>query len=453
MYLKSIRIKNVKLLRDVEVPFGRDSAPRPWTVLVGENGLCKTTILQAIALVALGADSANVFQELVPSLSDRRKPKETAEISATFTFGPTRHGERAYPGLGTSPPHPPELSSRIEIAPGWNLFNGDSNYCGAAGIDLAPGDADGRARATPETAIDPLREARGKGLAYWFVAGYGTVRSLPLPKTVEGIVAASTERLASLFDRGRVVGTGFADLLKRNEVREYAAAVQHALLDQKGILPAIAGVELRGRGGVKSAKELVESHRFDFVAGSEKVRIPATWLSHGYQGTISWVADLVGQMFWDAKQKVSLDQMEGLVLIDELDLHLHPLWQAGLIRALKRTFPKVQFVATTHSPMLLPGLERDEIWHLRLERGNVEIEMFDQSPALMSGSELYQTFFGIDRLYPADLGEALYRYGYLATNPHRSNRDDAEMNRLRHQLAESGIEPGLEPVSQEGREG
>jgi len=80
----------------------------------------------------------------------------------------------------------------------------------------------------------------------------------------------------------------------------------------------------------------------------------------------------------------------------------------------------VQFVATTHSPMLLPGLERDEIWHLRLEEGHVKVEMFDQSPALMTGSELYQTFFGIDRLYPADLGEALYRFGYLASDPRRS---------------------------------
>src|SRR4029077_19661213 len=164
--------------------------------------------------------------------------------------------------------------------------------------------------------------------------------------------------------------------------------------------------------------------------GGEQVRVPATWLSHGYPATISSLLDLVGQMFWDAQGKVSLDQMEGLVLIDELDLHLHPLWQVGLIRALKRTLPRIQFVATTHSPMLLPGLERDEIWHLRLEGGNVRVEMFDQSPDLMTGSELSQTFFGLDRLYPADLGEALYRYGYLASDPQRSDEEDAEIQAL-----------------------
>jgi len=398
MYIKSINIRNLKLLRDIEIPFMRGSEPRLWTVLVGENGLCKTSILQAIALASLGADSANFFQEIIPSLPDRRNSKEAVQIKAEFGFGPIWRPKRVYPALDRSPGHDPQLSSMIEIAPGWTFFNGTSNYGELAHQRSAESNIAGSENNVPEKTGDPLREARGKGLPYWFVAGYGTARSLPLPRSIEGIVTASTERLASLFDRGRIVGTGFADLLKSKQVREYAVAVQHALLDQPGVLPAITGLELRGKGGVKSAKQLVESHRFDFLAGNEKVRIPATWLSHGYQATISWISDLVGQMFWDAQEGVSLDQMEGLVLIDELDLHLHPLWQVGLIRALKRTFPRVQFVATTHSPMLLPGLERDEIWHLRLEEGHVKVKMFDQSPALMTGSELYQTFFGIDRL-------------------------------------------------------
>lgn len=57
------------------------------------------------------------------------------------------------------------------------------------------------------------------------------------------------------------------------------------------------------------------------------------------------------------------------MLIDELDLHLHPVWQQGLIAGLKHTFPRLQFVATTHSPLLLSGLE----------------------------DELYNTYFGVER--------------------------------------------------------
>ncbi|MEZ4435299.1 MAG: AAA family ATPase [bacterium] len=58
---------------------------------------------------------------------------------------------------------------------------------------------------------------------------------------------------------------------------------------------------------------------------------------------------------WDAKAPVACEDIHALVLIDELDLHLHPRWQSGFVTALKRVFPNVQFIATTHSPMVLPG--------------------------------------------------------------------------------------------------
>ena len=282
------------------------------------------------------------------------------------------------------------------------------------------------------------------GLPFWFVAGYGTARSLPLPFSTERIGSPGLERLASLFDRGRIVGTGFADILKSKLVKPYARVLQHALLDQNGTLPRIDRLELRGKGGVKSAKHLVESHRFEFQSGSERIRVPATWLSQGYQATISWIADLVGQMFWDAEEEVDLDEMEGLVLIDELDLHLHPLWQVGLVRALKATFPRVQFIVTTHSPMLLPGLERDEIIHLKLDdAGNVIYDIAEESPAILTGSQIYQSFFGLDKLYPTDIGEGLYRFGYIASDPNRSDAEEAEMHRLHTTLRRAGVEPGL----------
>src|SRR5690606_37475335 len=52
--------------------------------------------------------------------------------------------------------------------------------------------------------------------------------------------------------------------------------------------------------------------------------LPATWLSHGYQSTIAWVADVVGHIMWEAERKdIRAAEMEGIVLVDELDAHLH----------------------------------------------------------------------------------------------------------------------------------
>lgn len=147
---------------------------------------------------------------------------------------------------------------------------------------------------------------------------------------------------------------------------------------------------------------------------------------------------------------VEAAEMEGLVLIDEIDLHLHPRWQVRLIPALKRVFPKLQFIATTHSPMVLPGLERDEVLVLRQdEHGDVVARNLDQAPALMTGSEIYETFFGLDRLYPDQLGEDMRRYGYIAGDPARTDDEERELHELRERLRRAHADPGWEPVARD----
>jgi hypothetical protein len=448
MYIRNLQIKNLKLLRDVNIPFTRGDEIRHWTVLVGENGLCKTTILQAIALAASGPDRANQLAE-VASLPDLRNLEEETEIQAEFAFGPIHHPNRTYPTIKSKSDDPPRLISRLWIPPDWKVFVGVSRYLNR---QEHPALAEGEL-AFPEFFFDsgPLKQARAVGLPHWFVAGYGITRALPQPKSSERLVDPVRDRLDPLFDRGRIVGTGFTDLFEDTKLaRSYVLQVQHALLGARGkpkVLPKIRSLELRGKGGVTTTKALLESHRFEFNTGTESFKVPATWLSQGYQAMIAWIADLVGQLFWETGKPSKIEKMEGLVLIDELDLHLHPLWQVGLIRALKATFPRIQFVATTHSPMLLPGLESDEIFHVRLgEDGNVRVEMADQSPELMTGSEIYQSFFGIDRLYPVDLGEDLRRYGYLSSDPGRSDQEEQELTKLRVKLREAGVEPGWEPA-------
>jgi predicted ATP-binding protein involved in virulence len=64
-----------------------------------------------------------------------------------------------------------------------------------------------------------------------------------------------------------------------------------------------------------------------------------------------------------------LEETPGVVLIDELDLHLHPKWQRRIIHDLKRTFPQVQFIATTHSPQLIGEARPHEV--RILEEGKV----------------------------------------------------------------------------------
>jgi hypothetical protein len=436
MYIRKLVVRDVKLLRDVAIDFLRDGQPRMWTVLLGENGFCKTTILQAIGLAASGVDRANQLVDIA-SLPDRRLHRPEVVLSANFGFGTVHAASRTYPGIADAAGLDVELKSDLTLSPGWSVFQGGSQYVNGGAQPLA---------------VDPLREARGKSLPHWFVAGYGVQRLLPVPQTTSDFSDPVLERLMTLFNRGRIVGTSFADLFQKTAlVQAFSRQLQAALLRGESLLPRVTNLELRGKGGVRKAKDLVESHRFAFQAGDKSVKVPATWLSQGYQGMIAWVADMIGHQFWEIEGEVPIAEMEGLVLIDELDLFLHPKWQVGLIRALKATFPRMQFVVTTHSPMLLVGCEPDEVCILREdEEGNIQAEEATASPALMSGSEICNVFFGVDRLYPNEAGALLQRYGFVASNPRRSDAEDEEVARLLVRLRELGVEPDWEPVPRRG---
>src|SRR5277367_2182911 len=99
MYVRNLHVRNVKLLRDVEISFvGLDGKPRMWTVFVGENRLCKTTLLQTIAAAASGVDrGTQLVTDVIASWPDLRNPAPlTVEIEAEFGFSETRHSRRQY---------------------------------------------------------------------------------------------------------------------------------------------------------------------------------------------------------------------------------------------------------------------------------------------------------------------------------------------------------------------
>ena len=456
MYVKHILIRNVKLFRHVELNFIEAGRPRMWTVLVGENGLGKTTILQAIAMTASGEARVNQLAN-VPSLTNRTSEGYIAQIRSTFTFGELGHSRREYPGLSSPPANPPILRSNVSALPGWATVFGESFYRDSQGEEIEltvnrPSVEHSEIQVSEGMSFrDPLSEVRARNLPGWFVVGYGVDRRLPSPNNAPKLDDPAFQRMASLFDKGPIVATGFADLLESKEkVREFSKTLQAALLNNSKILPRISGVELRGQSGASSARRLVEGDRFSFNIGQSTVKIPATWLSQGYQAMIAWVADLIGQNFWDAKRKVKAAEMEGLVLIDEIDIHLHPTWQVNLIQALKTTFPRLQFVVTTHSPMVLPGLNKGEILRVKqTEQGAVVVEPVDESPAVMTGSELYDAFFGINGLFAKEIGEQLRRYSYLSSDPYRSDDEDREMVRIQQALKQADVLPEWEPAGRE----
>jgi predicted ATP-binding protein involved in virulence len=100
-----------------------------------------------------------------------------------------------------------------------------------------------------------------------------------------------------------------------------------------------------------------------FDKNNEHVRIPVSQLSDGYKCTVSLIADIAYRMAILNPQLLDkvLTEAEGIVLIDEIDLHLHPTWQKRILKDLMNIFPKVQFIVSTHAPEVINSAKSDSI--------------------------------------------------------------------------------------------
>ena len=109
----------------------------------------------------------------------------------------------------------------------------------------------------------------------------------------------------------------------------------------------------------------------------ERMRIPLNQLSDGYKGMISLAADIAYRMAALNPQLgiQVLEKSGGLVLIDEIDLHLHPAWQQRVLDNLTEIFPRVQFIVSTHAPAVIHSVRTE---NLRILNGNQVNQVYGQ---------------------------------------------------------------------------
>lgn len=111
-------------------------------------------------------------------------------------------------------------------------------------------------------------------------------------------------------------------------------------------------------------------------------RLRFNQLSSGERMVMYLVSDIARRLTFSAQNDENTINGSGIVLIDELDLHLHPAWQKTIVQALKNTFPNVQFIVTTHAPLILSTLRPENI--LALSDGNVISK--ENLPKVFSGT-------------------------------------------------------------------
>ena len=151
-------------------------------------------------------------------------------------------------------------------------------------------------------------------------------------------------------------------------------------------------------------------------------------LSDGYSAIISIVADLILRMDrnWLLKGKLSQYDVEGVVLIDELETHLHVELQRKILPFLTEFFPKIQFIITTHSAYILNSISNACIYDLEKQVRFADFSSY-------SADEIAEGYFDVQN-YSATMQDKILRYQHLVKQEELSDSEKAERAQLRIEL-------------------
>jgi predicted ATP-binding protein involved in virulence len=136
-------------------------------------------------------------------------------------------------------------------------------------------------------------------------------------------------------------------------------------------------------------------------------------LSDGYQSILALSLDLSLAFGGEREQGFSTENFEGMVLIDELEVHLHPEWKMRVVSDLRAVFPHLQFVATTHDPLCLRGLQRRELHLLERRGGTITHQQTDVPSGLDADEILTGSWFGLDTTLDPQVTADLMQYREL----------------------------------------
>lgn len=359
MQIDQITITNFKLFKQSEFRFHPS-----FNLVVGTNGSGKTSLLRAVA-VALGGWAHAYIKD-----DKNRRPiddEEIREIQIDKRFDKSKavkveaHGRAAIVDrFGVS-----KQGSAV-----WQRHRMEANKQTLTAGQIDYGNGKNYNLNFENLGRDILEYiSNGKSFDLPMIAFYECDR-LWLPKDeikAEDSAVAKYSRFDPYLD---CFHTG-AD---HKSLGQWLLKHELASIQQKINTPTLLSIREAAKASLEGCSDL----RFDFDEGRVMVEftdgsaIPFEHLSDGQRTMLGLFCDIARRAallnpHFGGEASVNTT---GVVLIDELDLHLHPQWQRRIIHDLRRTFPKIQFICTTHSPQLIGQAKPDEIIVLDAESGH-----------------------------------------------------------------------------------
>jgi predicted ATP-binding protein involved in virulence len=360
MHVEQLELTNFRGIRHLVLEF-----PTQTTVLVGINGVGKSAVLDALAIllqrVILNLKSFGpgpylvVTGDYAPSAErDIRVGADSLVLTVQVTEGADSFSWR----MATS-------------GPNWGRVEGLSEVVGGL--------------------VDRLKGRASLPL----VVQYSTSRGQWSDTThLDSHGANSPEKaFQDAFPAGRKTFDAFYAWFREREDIENEERAQGKLDFKDPQLEAVRTAVAALLQGFSNLR--IERKRRRMTVQKDDGILDVTQLSSGEKALLTLVSDLARRLSIVNPRSANPRLEEGVVLIDEVDLHLHPRWQRMLLPSLERTFPNCQFIVTTHSPQVISEVKPECIYLLERKDGETVARRPESSFGLDS-NRILEDLMGVD---------------------------------------------------------
>ncbi|MFN9478415.1 MAG: AAA family ATPase [Betaproteobacteria bacterium] len=350
MYVRKISLRNIRGFADLDFDLTRPGESYAgWTVFTGDNGSGKSTLLKAIAIGLTGKDTAHALQ---PSFHRWIRDADSVHEASI---------ELEIVGIGEDDSFKESGKNARNAFPAKLLLANGSKEPRL--VPDFPATRRNRLKyRTPDRSIW-ASDARG-----WFSCGYGPFRRVfgASPEATRQMVAPTTERFVTMFQEAASLA----------EVDQWLKNLKHKELENRAAeREQLALVLELLRDDLMPNQISVDRVDSDGLWLKDRNGVQLVWyeMSDGYRAAAALLADIVRHLIGAYGVDGLADRDEsgrlfvkrsGVVLIDEIDAHLHPEWHREIGFWLKRHFPKVQFLVTSHSPIICQAADPNGLFHL-----------------------------------------------------------------------------------------
>ena len=420
IYFSSLELENVRCFGERQILDLTDDEGRlaQWTLLLGDNGVGKTTLLQCLAWMrpvpAPTSPKDSEPDAIEPDLDSeenevwncllRVKAEVQLDLKATLSIGQT---------LGTQKKR------------GFQRIETSVRMLGKNGVL--------QKRIPTKNRFPKLQNLFLRDLP---IFAYGATRRMGFSNLENGELS---DPLASLFSSSAELYDAEKILLdldyraekksnRRNKkrlqrVKQILAAILPDIQDETDI--KILGPKVLGHPDEPSGV------RFKTPYGL----VPLSGLSLGYQTTLAWAVDLASRLYERYPDSSNPLAEPAIVLIDEIDLHLHPRWQRQIMADLSQHFPNAQFIVTSHSPSMVQADANTNLVVLHQTDGQVIIE---NEPRFVKGWRVDQiltsNLFGVSSARSKHIESLLAKRNALLDKTKRNQSEEKCLTALEREL-------------------